>query len=371
MKKYIVSIVLFLSIAVGAPVLVAHAQTSPLNLTHTLMGGSRGDDVALLQGFLLNKGLFNFPSPTRYFGPITKDAVIAFQKAYAIDPVGIAGPITRAKILELTSQKDISASTLGVGATVNLLGATQHRGSHRSSSRQNIVDEDGDGIADTADNCPNTSNEDQIDEDADGVGDSCDNCPAIFNAGQADDDNDGIGNACEDEEPPPAEAFLLTVAKAGTGLGTVTDDPVIDCGVTCSHSYDSGTVVTLTASASDGSHFVGWSGGGCSGTGMCTVTLSNDTFVTATFDFDRYILTVNQAGSASGQVTSSPFGINCGMVCAAYFYSDATVTLTATPNSGTHFVGWFGSGCSGTGACIITMTNSLAVTALFDMDGGS
>lgn len=41
--------------------------------------------------------------------------------------------------------------------------------------------------------------------------------------------------------------------------------------------------MTLTATADSGSTFDGWSGGGCSGTGTCIVTLSSDTAVTASF----------------------------------------------------------------------------------------
>jgi len=42
-------------------------------------------------------------------------------------------------------------------------------------------------------------------------------------------------------------------------------------------------MVSLSATAGAGSAFVGWSGGGCSGAGPCTVTLSSDQLVTATF----------------------------------------------------------------------------------------
>ncbi len=42
--------------------------------------------------------------------------------------------------------------------------------------------------------------------------------------------------------------YALTVTKAGTGTGLVTGAPAgIDCGATCSQSYDYNTVVTLTA----------------------------------------------------------------------------------------------------------------------------
>src|SRR5205823_1982610 len=78
--------------------------------------------------------------------------------------------------------------------------------------------------------------------------------------------------------------FTLSVTRDGSGSGTVTSNPPgIDCGVTCSASFDSGTFVTLTATPATGSTFTGWSGGGCFGTGTCSVTLNAATTVTATF----------------------------------------------------------------------------------------
>ncbi len=81
----------------------------------------------------------------------------------------------------------------------------------------------------------------------------------------------------EEEEPEPEE-FNLTIVKAGTGSGSVT----CNAGA-CASSYEEGTEVTLAASAASGSTFTGWSGGGCSGTGICKVTINADTTVTATF----------------------------------------------------------------------------------------
>jgi hypothetical protein len=66
--------------------------------------------------------------------------------------------------------------------------------------------------------------------------------------------------------------------------GLVTSSPPgITCGSTCTASYSSGTVVTLTASASSGFVFTGWSGGGCGGTGTCVITLTGNTSVTAAY----------------------------------------------------------------------------------------
>ena len=78
--------------------------------------------------------------------------------------------------------------------------------------------------------------------------------------------------------------FTLTVTKSGTGNGTVTSSPAgINCGNDCNQSFAQGTVVTLTAVPNGNSTFAGWSGGGCSGTGPCVVTMNASTTVGAQF----------------------------------------------------------------------------------------
>jgi hypothetical protein len=76
----------------------------------------------------------------------------------------------------------------------------------------------------------------------------------------------------------PTPEFKLTIVKAGTGSGSV-----ICNGGACAAEYPEGEEVTLAATAASGSTFSGWSGGGCSGTGSCKVTINADTTVTATF----------------------------------------------------------------------------------------
>ena len=79
-----------------------------------------------------------------------------------------------------------------------------------------------------------------------------------------------------------------TVSKAA---GTVTSSPAgINCSLsssqtsrTCSANYNSGTSVTLTATAASGSIFTGWGGGLCTGTDTCIVTMDQARSVTATF----------------------------------------------------------------------------------------
>ena len=81
--------------------------------------------------------------------------------------------------------------------------------------------------------------------------------------------------------------YQLSVVKSGNGSGSITSDSgFIDCGPSCSSansSYTPGASVTLTAVAAEGSVFDGWSGGGCSGTTVCKVTMTKSRSVTASF----------------------------------------------------------------------------------------
>jgi Divergent InlB B-repeat domain len=160
---------------------------------------------------------------------------------------------------------------------------------------------------------------------------------------------------------------MLTVTKSGNGTGGVTSSPAgIDCGATCSHAFPEGAQITLTAAPSADSEFAGWSGGGCSGTGTCVVTMgTSDVTVTATFTLKKYTLTVSKGGTGAGSVSSSPGGISCGATCSASYDHGTVVTLTATADAGSTFTGWSGEGCSGTGTCTVTMTQARSVTATF------
>ena len=85
--------------------------------------------------------------------------------------------------------------------------------------------------------------------------------------------------------PAPPTQHTLTVARAGTGSGSVTSTPAgISCGTSCSKAYAAGTVVTLTVKAASGSRFAGWTGACTGTTTSCTVTMSSARSVTATFN---------------------------------------------------------------------------------------
>jgi hypothetical protein len=161
--------------------------------------------------------------------------------------------------------------------------------------------------------------------------------------------------------------YSLSVSKSGTGTGVVTSSPSgISCGCNCTASYTSGTSVTLSASPDPGSTFTGWSGGGCSGTRDCQVTMDGDKNITATFELtvvSNYILSVTKTGL--GTVTSSPSGINCGSSCTASYTSGTSVTLSASPDPGSTFTGWSGA-CTGTvSTCTVIMNSSKDIGAQF------
>jgi peptidoglycan hydrolase-like protein with peptidoglycan-binding domain len=65
--------------------------------TKALSVGSTGEEVTQLQIALQVLGYFK-TTPTGYFGPITKAAVVSFQVANSVDPIGIVGPRTRAAL---------------------------------------------------------------------------------------------------------------------------------------------------------------------------------------------------------------------------------------------------------------------------------
>jgi hypothetical protein len=91
--------------------------------------------------------------------------------------------------------------------------------------------------------------------------------------------------------------MTLTTARTGAGTGTVTSAPSgISCGATCSFAFNSGSVVTLTATSASGSAFANWSGA-CTGSGSCAVTMDAAKSVTAAFSLTTTpgSLTINPA----------------------------------------------------------------------------
>jgi 3D (Asp-Asp-Asp) domain-containing protein len=88
MKKMFVSTVA-VGMMVSAP-LMAEASMGD----QTLRYGMKNQDVQELQATLKDRGYFHYERATGYYGPITVDAVKAFQEAKGLEVDGIAGPKT-------------------------------------------------------------------------------------------------------------------------------------------------------------------------------------------------------------------------------------------------------------------------------------
>jgi len=99
------------------------AEPACPSIARTLSVGSRGDDVRLLQRFLINDGYLLSDLATGYFGPLTEEGVMEWQSAHGIvgsgdaasTGFGLVGPKTRAAILAACSQNARSQSARSEG----------------------------------------------------------------------------------------------------------------------------------------------------------------------------------------------------------------------------------------------------------------
>ncbi len=140
----------------------------------------------------------------------------------------------------------------------------------------------------------------------------------------------------------------LTVAKTGTGDGTVTSSPAgIDCGTECSHDFETDEEVILSAAPDSHSRFTGWTG--CEeepSPNECKLTMDEEHEVSASFAWPK--LKVVKSKTGTGKVTSTAKGaneeqINCGSHCEESFPGGEPLLLTATPEGGSILKEW--SGC--------------------------
>ncbi|MBF0537021.1 MAG: DUF1566 domain-containing protein, partial [Nitrospirae bacterium] len=158
--------------------------------------------------------------------------------------------------------------------------------------------------------------------------------------------------------------YTLTATTTGTGSGTIAPNGGTG-------SYNSGTVVTLTATANPDSTFVAWNGCNSTINNLCTVTMNVNRTVSATFNtapVKTYLLTVTKAGAGTGVVTSDNGTLLwSGAVGTESYQAGSTVTLTATAATTTSiFGGWSGCDSSSGNQCTITISATKAVTATFN-----
>ena len=121
--------------------------------------------------------------------------------------------------------------------------------------------------------------------------------------------------------------------------------------VTGGGEFDYLSEITLTAIANVGHHFVAWADGNTNN--PRTITLTKDTVVTANFEINSYLVTVNSQNETMGNVNGS----------GEYNYG-ATATITATANDCYEFVSWNDGNTDNPRT--ITIEENITLTANFE-----
>ena len=161
--------------------------------------------------------------------------------------------------------------------------------------------------------------------------------------------------------------------------------PSFECSDECSVTFVDGDQIALTATPNSGFRFAEW-GGACRGTDdMCTVLMTQDQSVTATFSKappgSPPLLIVRLDDNliypdGPTVVTSNDGKISCPNDCSEVYEPGTTVILTAKhPHPKIEFAFWDGA-CledTDTNVCtlIITSEETQFVTAFFDIAGGA
>lgn len=165
--------------------------------------------------------------------------------------------------------------------------------------------------------------------------------------------------------------------------GSVTSNPAgINCGSSgspCTASFAAGTSITLTATSNSGYTF-DYFGSPCPGTAQdttCTLTMNGNVSLDALWQYSSVSLHIDPTGSGSGTVSTST-GHSCSSSCTTtltaplYPNQTASVTLTATPSSGSTFAGWQTSGsCANGGGRGAPTTVNTSETCNMGYDGVS
>lgn len=144
----------------------------------------------------------------------------------------------------------------------------------------------------------------------------------------------------------------LSLTRSGMGTGSVTPSGGTACTSTCSSTYPIGTSLTVTQTAGSGSVFVGWTGGTCTGTGTCTVTMDAARTVTGWFA-PLYTRTVSLRASSSRVAAGAAITLS-GTV--------ATSNTTWCPPGGQAVTVTVGSAVVGTATTAVNGAWSIALT---------
>ena len=143
------------------------------------------------------------------------------------------------------------------------------------------------------------------------------------------------------------ETYPLSATTPGGGSVSITPDPY-DGG----NRYLSNTVVTLTATPSNGWSFLYWTGDSAATTSVATVLMDQPRTVQAIFGTPTTLFT-----NGSGRVLMNP-------PTGPYPFG-STIQLTALPSPSYYFFGWADAATGFANPLLLTVTNANGITALF------
>lgn len=186
-------------------------------------------------------------------------------------------------------------------------------------------------------------------------------------------ESDGPAPFCSwaDVAPQTSPANTVSITSGPSGVGGQAITVAVTPGTPGTGCFDPGTETRF-----NGSRVLNVSAlpnGSYNFTVQVTDTFGRSDTANGSFTINRaatHQLSVSKAGTGSGTVTSSPAGISCGSDCSENYTSGTSVTLSQSATTGSTFAGWSGA-CSGTGSCVVSMTQARSVTATFNSSAGA
>lgn len=105
--------------------------------------------------------------------------------------------------------REIDAPTIDAAVIDGAMNDTMTVVTDAAVDAMTTTDTDGDGIADTSDNCPTIANTNQRDHDLDAHGDVCDRCPHLASTTDPDGDSDGVGDDCDPRASTAGDSIAM------------------------------------------------------------------------------------------------------------------------------------------------------------------
>jgi uncharacterized protein (TIGR02145 family)/uncharacterized repeat protein (TIGR02543 family) len=146
--------------------------------------------------------------------------------------------------------------------------------------------------------------------------------------------------------------YTLTPTSNPSDGGTIAASPATG-------PYNSGSTVLLTATASTGFNFAGWSQDASGSATTATITMDGNKKVTANFTRITYTLTTNVSPSGAGTIAASPAN--------GPYNSGSSVSLAASASNGYRFSSWSGDAGGTTSPVSVMMNGNKSVTCLFEV----